>query len=118
MVSESSQASGPRRKLRLGMVGGGQGGSSAACTASPPAWTAATSWWPVPSASAEKSKASGAELGLAAERCYGDFDEMAKREKRRKDGIDVVAVVTPIMSTSRRPRRFSTAASMSSATSR
>ena len=28
-------------------------------------------------------------------RCYGDFAEMASREKRRKDGVDAVAIVTP-----------------------
>ena len=97
MVSESSQAkSGPRRKLRLGMVGGGQGafigGVHRIAARLDGRYELVAGAF---SASAEKSKASGAELGLAAERCYGDFDEMAKREKRRKDGIDVVAVVTP-----------------------
>ena len=43
----------------------------------------------------EKAKASGEELGLDPARCYGDFAEMAKREARRKDGIDAVAIVTP-----------------------
>ena len=97
MVSESSQAkSGPRRKLRLGMVGGGQGafigGVHRIAARLDGRYELVAGAF---SSSAEKSKASGAELGLAAERCYGDFDEMAKREKRRKDGIDVVAMVTP-----------------------
>jgi len=47
------------------------------------------------SSTAEKSKASGAALGLAEDRCYGDFTEMAKREARLKDGIEAVAIVTP-----------------------
>ena len=47
------------------------------------------------SSSPEKSKASGADLGLDPSRCYGDFTEMASREARKKDGIDVVAIVTP-----------------------
>jgi predicted dehydrogenase len=47
------------------------------------------------SSTAEKSKASGAALGLADDRCYGDFTEMAKREARLKDGIEAVAIVTP-----------------------
>ncbi len=47
------------------------------------------------SSTAEKSKASGAALGLASDRCYGDFAEMAKREARLKDGIQAVAIVTP-----------------------
>lgn len=47
------------------------------------------------SSTAEKSKASGAALGLDADRCYGDFTEMAKREARLKNGIEAVAIVTP-----------------------
>lgn len=47
------------------------------------------------SSTAEKSKASGASLGLAEDRCYGDFTEMAKREARLKDGVEAVAIVTP-----------------------
>lgn len=47
------------------------------------------------SSTAEKSKASGAALGLAADRCYGDFTAMAKREARLKDGVEAVAIVTP-----------------------
>lgn len=47
------------------------------------------------SSTAEKSKASGAALGLDADRCYGDFAEMAKREARLKNGIEAVAIVTP-----------------------
>lgn len=47
------------------------------------------------SSTAEKSKASGAALGLAEDRCYGDFTEMAKREARLKEGVEAVAIVTP-----------------------
>jgi predicted dehydrogenase len=47
------------------------------------------------SATEEKSRASGADLGLDPARCYGDFAEMARREARRKDGIEAVAIVTP-----------------------
>ena len=47
------------------------------------------------SSSADKSKASGADLGLDPARCYGDYTEMASREARRKGGIDAVAIVTP-----------------------
>ncbi|HRY27320.1 MAG: Gfo/Idh/MocA family oxidoreductase [Geminicoccaceae bacterium] len=97
MVSESTQAkAGPRRRLRLGMVGGGQGAFIggvhriaarlddrfelvAGCFAS----------------TAEKSKASGAELGIDPGRTYGSFADMAKAEAGRADGIDAVAIVTP-----------------------
>jgi predicted dehydrogenase len=47
------------------------------------------------SSTAEKSKASGRDLGLPDDRIYGDFTEMAKREARLKTGIDAVAIVTP-----------------------
>jgi predicted dehydrogenase len=44
---------------------------------------------------AEKSRASGADLGLPDGRVYGDFTEMAQREARLKSGIEAVAIVTP-----------------------
>src|SRR5688500_12046176 len=47
------------------------------------------------SADPEKARASGRELGLADDRNYGSFEEMAKREARLKNGIEAVAVVTP-----------------------
>ncbi|MBF2734553.1 MAG: Gfo/Idh/MocA family oxidoreductase, partial [Betaproteobacteria bacterium AqS2] len=43
----------------------------------------------------ERAHASAAELGIAAERSYGDFAEMAKAEAGREDGIDAVSIVTP-----------------------
>lgn len=97
MVSESAQAkSTARRRLRLGMVGGGQGAFIggvhriaarlddryelvAGCFAS----------------TAEKSRASGLELGVDPARTYGSFEEMAKAEAAREDGIDAVSIVTP-----------------------
>ena len=45
------------------------------------------------SSSPEKSLASAADLGVA--RAYSSYGEMASRESRRKDGIEVVAIVTP-----------------------
>ncbi|HCQ65972.1 MAG TPA: oxidoreductase [Rhodobacteraceae bacterium] len=47
------------------------------------------------SSTPEKAKASGAVLGLAPDRTYGDFREMAIRENRIKDGIQAVSIVTP-----------------------
>jgi predicted dehydrogenase len=47
------------------------------------------------SSTPERSKASGAELGVDPDRCYGSFAEMAEAEKARGDGIDVVSIVTP-----------------------
>ena len=98
MVSESTQAkAGPRRKLRLGMVGGGQGAfiggvhRIAARLDGRYALVAGAF-----SSTPERSKASGVELGVAPERCYASFAEMAEREAARgEDRIDVVSIVTP-----------------------
>ncbi|MEP6019386.1 MAG: Gfo/Idh/MocA family oxidoreductase [Paracoccaceae bacterium] len=45
------------------------------------------------SSTPEKSRASGAALGLS--RVYDDFKSMAMREARLKNGIDAVSIVTP-----------------------
>jgi predicted dehydrogenase len=45
------------------------------------------------SADPDKAAASAADLGVG--RSYGSFAEMAAREARRKDGIEVVSIVTP-----------------------
>ena len=50
------------------------------------------------SRSLEKCQQTGAHLGLAEDRCYKDFEEMAKAEAAREDGIDFVIVVTPNVS--------------------
>ena len=47
------------------------------------------------SSTPEKSVASGRELGLEPQRCYGSFKEMAIREAKLKNGIEAVAIVTP-----------------------
>lgn len=47
------------------------------------------------SSTPEKSQRSGAALGLDPARTYDSFEAMAKREARRKDGIEAVAIVTP-----------------------
>jgi predicted dehydrogenase len=90
------KSGGRGRRIRLGMVGGGRDAFIGAvhriaarlddqyelvagCFSSTP----------------EKSRASGADLGLGRDRVYGDFAEMATAEARRKDGIEAVAIVTP-----------------------
>jgi predicted dehydrogenase len=47
------------------------------------------------SSTPSRSQASGRALGLAPGRTYDDFEAMAQREARLKDGIEAVAIVTP-----------------------
>jgi predicted dehydrogenase len=42
-----------------------------------------------------RSKKAGLELGLASDRLYGSVREMLDAEVSRKDGVDVVAIMTP-----------------------
>jgi predicted dehydrogenase len=94
MVSGRSDANTGR--IRLGMVGGGQGAfigavhRLAARMDDQYEFVAGAL-----SADAKKSRASGAELGLGPERIYTDFHEMAKAEAKRADGIEAVSIVTP-----------------------
>ncbi|MFK5977368.1 MAG: Gfo/Idh/MocA family oxidoreductase [Rhizobiaceae bacterium] len=83
-------------RIRLGMVGGGQGAFIGAvhriaariddqfelvagALSSDPA----------------RARASGEELGLADDRNYGTYKEMAEREAQLKNGIEAVSIVTP-----------------------
>jgi predicted dehydrogenase len=43
----------------------------------------------------ERSRAAGVALGLDAARSYGDVGEMLAGERRRDDGVDAVAIMTP-----------------------
>lgn len=47
------------------------------------------------SSTPQKSRESGEVLGLAPDRIYDDFHQMATEEVKRDDGIDAVAIVTP-----------------------
>ncbi|NYE60989.1 putative dehydrogenase [Duganella sp. 1224] len=84
------------RRLRLGMVGGGEGAFIGAvhriagrlddCYE----LVAANL-----SGNAERAAASAAGLRLDPARSYADYQTMARAEAQRPDGIDVVAIVTP-----------------------
>ena len=84
------------KRLRLGMIGGGQGAFIGAvhriasriddmyelvagCLSSTP----------------EKAQLSGKELGLDSSRIYSSFEEMAEKESQREDCVQVVSIVTP-----------------------
>jgi len=86
------------RKIRMGMVGGGRGAFigavhriAAAIDQQIELVCGAFSSDP------ERSKASGADFFLPAERCYGTFQEMIEKEKALPEGerMDFVAIVTP-----------------------
>lgn len=47
------------------------------------------------SSDAERAHASAAELGIAPDRSYASYEDMARVEAGRDDGIDAVAIVTP-----------------------
>lgn len=83
-------------RIRLGMVGGGPGAMIGAihriASRVDDRYELVAG---VFSATPEKSKAFAADLGIAADRAYGDFTQMAKREARLKAGIEAVAIVTP-----------------------
>ncbi len=84
------------RRLRLGVVGGGAGSFIG-----PVHRTAARLddrfevVAGVLSSDAERSRAQGVAIGLAPERAYADWQTMLETERKRADGIDVVAVMTP-----------------------
>ncbi len=84
------------RRLRVGMVGGGRdafigavhrmamrldGGFELVAGAL--------------SSNPDNARASAGDLGLAPDRAYTDFREMAAREAARSDGIEAVVIVTP-----------------------
>ena len=84
------------KKLTYGMVGGGPGsfiGDAHRKAINIDATSALVAG--CFSRSEEKSRITGEELGVAPERCYASFEEMAKAEAARPDGIDYVVVVTP-----------------------
>src|SRR4051794_27928083 len=83
-------------RIRLGMVGGGEGAFIGAVhRLAAPMDNHYSLVAGALSASAEKARRSGAALGLEPARTYDDFATMAKAEGGRKDGIEAVAIVTP-----------------------
>ena len=86
------------RKLRMGLVGGGQGSfigrvhSIAACLDNRAEIIAGAL-----SSSAERSKASAPSYDIAPDRAYGSYEEMLDAEGKLPDGerIDFISVTTP-----------------------
>src|SRR5258708_845823 len=87
-----------KRRLRFGMVGGGPGAfigavHNRAATLDGLATLVAGAF----SSDPAKSREQGDAYGLASDRVYGSFEEMAAREAALPEGerIDFVSIVTP-----------------------
>jgi len=84
------------RKLRMGLVGGGQGAfigrvhATAAVLDNRAALVAGAL-----SSDPKKAKDSAPDYDIPPDRAYGSFKEMAEAEKKRSDPIDFVSVATP-----------------------
>lgn len=84
------------RKIRLGMVGGGAGAFigyvhriASRIDGDYELVAGALSSRPA------VAKQSGRDLGLAKDRIYTSYEEMAAKESQREDGIEAVSIVTP-----------------------
>ena len=84
------------RRLRLGMVGGGQGafigGVHRIAARLDDRYELVAG---ALSTNSDRNRMSAGELLIAPERCYDSFQVMAGTEAGLDDGIDVVAIVTP-----------------------
>jgi predicted dehydrogenase len=97
MTIEGTSAGGAApRRIRLGMVGGGQGAFIGAvhriAARLDDCYELVAG---ALSSQAERAAASAAEVHIAPERAHADYRAMAKAEAARQDGIDVVSIVTP-----------------------
>jgi predicted dehydrogenase len=83
-------------RIRLGMVGGGEGAFIGAvhriAARLDDHYTLVAG---AMSASPDKARRSGLALGLDPQRIYDNHDDMARREARLSDGIEAVSIVTP-----------------------
>ena len=96
MAIEASRAERNAGRIRLGMIGGGEGAFIGAVHRLVArlddhyAFVAGAL-----SATPEKARRSGRALGLEPSRAYPDFATMLATEAKRPDGIEAVAIVTP-----------------------
>ncbi|KQT46290.1 oxidoreductase [Aureimonas sp. Leaf454] len=96
MTIESSRNETAAGRIRLGMVGGGEGAFIGAvhriAARIDDRYTLVAG---ALSSDAERARRSAEGLGIAPERSYRSFAEMATAEASRPDGIEVVSIVTP-----------------------
>ncbi|HVR65162.1 MAG TPA: Gfo/Idh/MocA family oxidoreductase [Verrucomicrobiae bacterium] len=90
------RSDGAQRRVRLGMVGGGEGafigGVHRIAARLDDHYDLVAG---ALSSEAARAQRSGAALGLDPARSYGSFQDMAAAESKRPDGIEAVAIVTP-----------------------
>lgn len=85
-----------QRKLRLGIVGGGPGSNIGEAHRYAARYDGRYELVTgVFASTAERSQNFAATLGIATERRYATWQEMAEQESQREDGIEVVAIMTP-----------------------
>ena len=85
-----------KRRLRLGMIGGGRGAFVGAVHRMAARLDDRYEFVAgVLSSDAQRARLSGADLLLDEDRCYTTLDEMVNAESARADRVDVVAIVTP-----------------------
>jgi predicted dehydrogenase len=96
MTIEGTRDTESAGRIRLGMVGGGQGAFigavhriAARMDGEYDLVAGAFSSQP------KRALESALELGVARERAYGTYEEMVAAEARRDDGIEAVSIVTP-----------------------
>lgn len=95
-IGSKSMVPGTQRKLRLGMVGGGDGAFIGAVHRIAARLDGCYELVAgALSSDPERARHSGATVGLDPARSYTDFREMARAEAARPDGIEVVTIVTP-----------------------
>ena len=96
MTANENEVPAPSRRLRLGMVGGGQGAFIGAvhriAARMDDRYELVAG---ALSSSPGRARTSAMEIGIAPERAYGSWEEMARSEPLRSDPVDVVSIVTP-----------------------
>lgn len=96
MAIEASKKERGERRIRYGMIGGGEGAFIGAVHRLVARiddhfeFVAGAL-----SSTPEKARRSGRALGLEPARCYPDYATMLAAEAKREDGIEAVAIVTP-----------------------
>ena len=85
-----------KKRLRLGMIGGGQGAFIGAVHRLSARMDDKYEFVAgCLSSTSEKAELSAKEIGLDLNRSYPDYKTMAEKESQRDDGIEVISIVTP-----------------------